>query len=112
VSNIFAQNIMSMVAGNVDQIAQIQSLSNFASTLSSGGTLGAPKTYYVGNTLTAASGIPFGGTLSATLPNYIGIDDDITSTPLPGGGALLDGAIVAKIISGAHGTRIFSGGGI
>ena len=43
VNNLFAQNIMSMVAGNVDQVAAIQKLTNYG-VYAVNGILGASKT--------------------------------------------------------------------
>jgi hypothetical protein len=99
VNNISAANIMSMVAGNVEQVAQIQSLTNYSVNIT-GGVYGSTK-------LVAA--VPYSGTLSATLPNYISPSGDIVNSPLPGGGVLLDGAFVAKNIRNPKSIRDFSG---
>jgi hypothetical protein len=99
VNNVFAENIMSMVAGNVDQVSLIQSLTDYGVT-TSGGILGAAKT---------VSDLPFSGTLSTTAPNYISTSGTIVDTPLPGGGALLDGAFLAKNIRIIKSIRDFQG---
>jgi hypothetical protein len=98
VTNIRAQSIMSMIAGNVEQVDLIQSLTNYAVTVN-GGNYGANK---------IASSIPgFVGVLNQL--NYISADGLLTDTPLPGGGALLDGAILAKNNRVPQGIRDFPG---
>jgi hypothetical protein len=99
VSNVYAENIMSMVAGSVDQVALIESLTNYGVTIANG-ILGAQKTAYV-NTAS--------GTLSTTEPNYIGIGGNIVDTPLPGGTILIDGAFVAMNIRDIQSIRDFQG---
>ncbi|MEA3187186.1 MAG: hypothetical protein QOD99_1016, partial [Chthoniobacter sp.] len=95
VSNVHARNIMSMVAGSVDRIASIQSLTNYGSTIQ-GGILGADKDID-----------SFGRNNDGHGHNYtIGLPPDFltnnnpatgvyTASPDPGT-KLVDGAIVAK----------------
>jgi len=98
VTNIRAENIMSMVAGNVDQVAQIQSLTNYNVTIL-GGILGSNKTL---------SSIPgYTGVIGQL--NYIDPQGNLVDTPLPGGGALLDGAFMAKNHRNILGIRDFNG---
>jgi hypothetical protein len=108
VANIYAQNIMSIVAGNVDQVAQVQSLTNYNATVS-GGQYGSNKT--------ASSHAGYTGILGNL--NYITAsgqfvtapvgDSNSDATPLPGGGELIDGALVAKNIRKLKGPRDFEG---
>jgi hypothetical protein len=99
VTNVFAENIMSMVAGNVDKVSLIQSLTDYGVTIS-GGILGANK---------IASSIPgFAGVLGQL--NYIDpLTGEISDTPLPGGGPLIDGAFLAKNIRVIESIRDFQG---
>ncbi|MGA3171260.1 MAG: hypothetical protein ABSE62_09610 [Chthoniobacteraceae bacterium] len=106
VSNVFAEQIMSMVAGNVNNVALIQSVTNYGSTIS--GKLGASKDVWY-NPLTLADQYSVGATLLGAGPgpgpdnpdqlNYIGqFGGNIggySNSPLPGGGELIDGAIAA-----------------
>ena len=102
VNNIIATNIMSMVAGNVDQVDFIQNLTNYKTYGSGGfgsGILGANKT---------ASSLPgFTGILGGL--NYINAAGTLVNTPIPGGGALLDGAFMAKNERQPSGVRDFIG---
>ena len=102
VANIYAENIMSMIAGNVDQVAQIQSLTNYNVTIT-GGILGSNKT--------ASSHPGYVGVLGTL--NYINAAGQLESgpnaTPLPGGGELLDGAFVARNIRVLKSARDFEG---
>jgi hypothetical protein len=77
-------NLTSAVAGSVDRIAAIQSISGIKSS----GLLGSDK-------------IPLGNT-----PDYL----DAASNPVNNvalGGSLIDGAIVGKVITGISGQRVF-----
>jgi hypothetical protein len=79
----------------------IQSLSNFG--VIPGGILGANKTAYydpVTNTT-----YPNEGTLGNL--NYISTSGALVNTPLPGGGELIDGAIIAKNIPILESSRQF-----
>lgn len=93
VSSFSANNIMSMVAGSVDRIAAIRSISGIS--VSSGGILGA----YKNTPIAHAPGSPL----------YLA-PDGVTQIPSPvQGGRLMDGAIVTQINnSGLLGARIFS----
>jgi len=98
VTNVHAENIMSMIAGNVDQVDLIQRLTNYGVTIN-GGVLGADK---------VTSSIPgFVGALGQL--DYISANGLLTTTPLPGGGALIDGAILAKNIRNIQSARDFQG---
>jgi hypothetical protein len=107
VSNVHAANIMSMIAGNVDQVDSIQNLSNFG--VLSGGILGANKVVYYD---------PFTGATVSASPsdnvafeigqlNYLNSDGHYEMTPLPGGGSLVDGAIIAKNLPELQSERQF-----
>ena len=101
VNNVHAQNIMSMIAGNVDQVQAIQSLTNYGSTISSGGgILGANKHVYYNPTTgmdqTVVDGVDLTLTSQTSPGNYIAANGTYSHTPLPGGGELIDGAFVAK----------------
>lgn len=93
VSTFSANNIMSMVAGSVDRIAAIRSISGIS--VSSGGILGA----YKNTPIAHAPGSPL----------YLAADG-VTQIPSPvQGGRLMDGAIVTQINNtGLLGARIFS----
>jgi hypothetical protein len=118
VSNISATNIMSMVAGDVDQVDLIQSLTNYGVTTGNG-TLGANKIiYYDEAVATPFATIPTdpfitvepnGTPLALGNLNYISTDGAYTNTPLPGGGELIDGAFVAKNIRDIVSPRDFVG---
>lgn len=82
VANVAAQNIMSAVAGSVDRIASIQAISNVRVT-TTGGIFGADKAD-PGN----------GGALGTK--DYLMPDGTETHDRPYIGGALIDGAIVAK----------------
>ena len=109
VTNIHAENIMSMVAGNVEQVSAIKSLTNYGLTVSTG-ILGAPKkvSYILPNFGPNPVGFP-------TALNYITVDGTLTTTPqlldtwLTGGGALLDGALLASNVRTTLSTRDFVG---
>jgi hypothetical protein len=112
VTNIHAENIMSMVAGNVEQVSLIQSLTNYGVTIN-GGILGAPKSeFYDPVTMQfqdyiANSTPPI--VLVAGPLNYLNANLAYTNTPLPGGGILIDGAFVAKNIRTILSPRDFEG---
>lgn len=93
VSDFTANNIMSMVAGSVDRIAAIKSISGI--TVSPGGILGAYKNTPVAHA--ANSTVYFAA-------------DGVTQVPTPVlGGKLMDGAIVTQNNNaGIQGSRIFS----
>ena len=94
VNNVHAENIMSMVAGNVEQVAPIESLTNYGVTIG-GGILGASKL------VSAIPGFTVNPATYPTVVNYITPQGQLTLTPqeldtwLSGGGALLDGAFFA-----------------
>jgi hypothetical protein len=101
VSNVHAENIMSMIAGNVDQVDLIQNLSDFG--VIAGGILGANKqAYYDPVTETL---FPDEGTLGNL--NYLSTSGALVNSPLPGGGELIDGAIIAKNIPVLESARQF-----
>jgi len=83
VSNFKAKNIMSMVAGSVDRISAIQTITNLTVP---GGILGAYKTTPVGF-------IP--GVHTPSIPLYFDPNGNPTNVATPGG-ALMDGAILAN----------------
>lgn len=103
VTNIHAENIMSMVAGNVDKIALIQSLTNYGVTITDG-VLGANKIAYYNPVAGVIQDIGVLGQL-----NYINPDGSVGMTPLPGGGELIDGAFVAMNIRHIESPRDFQG---
>lgn len=86
VTNVKATNIMSMVAGSVDRIAAIQSISGI--TVSAGGILGDDK-----------------GTLGQLDYNDSSFND---VQDIQVGYQLIDGAIVGKVVSGISGQRVFT----
>ncbi len=95
VTNVHAANIMSMIAGNVDQVDLIQSITNYGVTIN-GGILGAEKDVYF-NPQAGFDQYNVGGTPLTVGPlNYISPAGTYSNSPLPGGGELVDGAIVAK----------------
>lgn len=98
VSNFSARNIMSMVAGSVDRISAILSLSNVS--VIPGGVLGAYKTASVHAYIPHAANEPM---------YYAGVNGTGGPTGTAGvGGSLLDGAIVAVAKpAGFTGPRIF-----
>jgi len=105
VANVHADNIMSMIAGNVDQVALIQSLSNFG--VPAGGILGASIPSYF-NPITGAVETTIDGTqLSSSNLNYLNVNGGLVTNPLPGGGELIDGAIMAKNIPVLQSARQF-----
>jgi len=94
VTNVHAENIMSMIAGNVDQVALIQSLSDFG--VPAGGILGASVPIYF-NPVSGGTESTINGTqLSGSNLNYLNTSGVLVTNPLPGGGELIDGAIMAK----------------
>jgi hypothetical protein len=101
VSNVHAENIMSMIAGNVDQVAAIQNLSNFG--VISGGVLGAAIPSYfnpIGDIANPAGFVETainGAALSSQNVNYLNVNGGLTNNPLvpTDGGELIDGAIIA-----------------
>lgn len=76
VANVSASNIMSAVAGSVERIASIQAISNIVVT-TTGGTFGANKA-------------------DQSMKDYFKPDGTLTHDRAYIGGALIDGAIVAK----------------
>jgi hypothetical protein len=111
VTNVGASNIMSMIAGNVDQVQLIQSLVETPAfiqanhlqpdgLISATGIFGAPK---------LVSALGYTSQIVPGALNYISPNGLLTDTPLPGGGALIDGAIVAKNIRTIYGLRDFEG---
>jgi hypothetical protein len=109
VSDVHAQNIMSMVAGNVDQVELIRSLTDYGSTLTAGGILGANKTVYYN----PVTGLDYTAVGAATLQlgdlNYLSSSGALVTTPLPGGGELIDGAFLAQNIRRIESPRDFQG---
>jgi hypothetical protein len=93
-SGFTARGVMSMVAGSVDQIASILSISKF--NIGPGGALGSAKNTPVAHP--SSTNVYFSG------PNQTGTQG--ISVTL--GGSLMDGAIVAQVNStGLLGNRIF-----
>ena len=86
-----------LIAGNVDDVSLIQKLSDYGVTVN-GGVLGASKTVYY-NPLTGVDQptAPDGTPLSASNLNYVNYEGYYTNNPLPGGGELIDGAVVSII---------------
>jgi hypothetical protein len=93
VDSVSARNILSMIAGSVDRVDLIERLTNYRVTIG-GGVVGADK-----DTPPGSSGSV----------DYLDQDGNLTNTPLPGGGSLLDGAIVAKNIRAILSARDFQG---
>lgn len=87
VSNLVARSILSMVAGSVDNIAAIQVLSGI-SLSDPNGVFGGDK--------------PVLGQL-----DYLNQDGSLNNTGPVLGGALIDGAVVAKSLGGLTGPRVF-----
>ena len=109
VTNVHAENIMSMVAGNVEQVDLIQRLTDYGVTIT-GGILGAPKSvFYDPATMQVQPYVVFGTPLVAGPLNYVSATGLQTNTPLPGGGILIDGAFVAKNIRTILSPRDFEG---
>jgi hypothetical protein len=79
-TSVLASNIMSAVAGSVDRIASIQSLTN-VDVRTIGGIYGADKA------------VPPPATFGSV--DYLDADGNLVTTPVLGG-ELLDGAIIAK----------------
>jgi hypothetical protein len=96
VTNVHASNIMSMIAGNVDQVDLIQKLTDYGVTVA-GGIVGAFKAVAdpAFNVTIPASHITPGNPLYQA-PLYISSIDALVNNPLPAGGELIDGAILAK----------------
>jgi hypothetical protein len=100
VNNVVARAIMSMVAGNVDQVTYIQSLTNYSVSVK-GGILGAPK---------LVSDLGYTNDIIAGDLNYINPDGDVEHTGAPlDGGALIDGAFMALNIRPLQSNRDFEG---
>lgn len=101
VTNFTARSIMSMVAGSVDRIAAINTISGINLT-SPGGVLGAYKTVPVGPQIPPA--VPHG----PSNPLYYN-SDGVTENSTPEiGGVLMDGAVLAQNNnSGLTGSRLF-----
>jgi hypothetical protein len=108
VSNVHAENIMSMVAGNVDQVDLIRSLTNYGVTITDG-ILGATKTEYYNPVTGADESVVDGKALVATQIKYFEVDGALDTTPLPGGGELIDGAFLAQNIRKIQSPRDFQG---
>jgi hypothetical protein len=104
VNGFKAQNIMSMVAGSVDRIAAISSVSGLQ--LQFGGTIiGAEKTAYIDPN---NSDLPVQRKSPATYwapPNTNG--DYVTTNAARPGGVLWDGAVLARKYSGPSSIRVF-----
>lgn len=97
--NVSAQHIMSAVAGNVDQIAAIQVLSNVRVTVV-GGEYGSDKSVWGspsggGTSATSADGHIFSAGSTPGSFDYLNADGTYIDKPVIGG-RLVDGAIVAK----------------
>ncbi len=109
VTNIQAENIMSMVAGNVYQVSLIQDLTQYGITVN-GGVLGSSKAVWYnpesGMDQTTISGVPLG---NPNQLNYISPNGGYSTTPLPGGGELVDGAFIAMNIRTIESIRDFQG---
>ena len=108
VSNVHAENIMSMIAGNVDRVSLIQSLTNYGVTIN-GGILGANKDVYYNPETETVQNTVDGVTLTLGPLNYVAPDGAYSNTPLPGGGELVDGAFVAMNIRTIESPRDFQG---
>lgn len=106
VSSVRASNIMSMIAGSVDQIASIQNLSNITVT-TTGGIFGADKTMDSFGRTDDGHGNPYH---TGTPTDYLTNDDPTTgvytATPQTGG-KLVDGAIIAKNVRPLQSVRDF-----
>ena len=108
VTNIHAENIMSMVAGNVDQVSIIRKLTDYGVTITDG-ILGANKNIFYNPVTTTDDTIVDGTTLALGDLNYIYPDGALRNTPLPGGDALIDGAFLAQNIRKIQSPRDFQG---
>jgi hypothetical protein len=108
VSNVHAENIMSMVAGNVDQVSIIRKLTDYGVTITDG-ILGANKNIFYNPVTTTDDTIVDGTTLALGDLNYIYPDGALRNTPLPGGDALIDGAFLAQNIRKIQSPRDFQG---
>jgi hypothetical protein len=110
VTDVHAENIMSMIAGNVDDISLIHNLTDYGTTIN-GGILGASKGVWydpqTGTTETIVDGVTLAG--PTTQLNYIAPDGSYSATPLPGGGELIDGAFVAFNFRTVESIRDFQG---
>ena len=93
ISGITARSIMSMVAGSVDRIAAIQSVSGISHS-DPNGVFGSDKDD------------PGNANVQGTI-DYYNLNGTENHTGPVIGGRLLDGAVVAKAITGITGTRVF-----
>lgn len=101
VNGFSALNIMSMVAGSVNRISAILSLSGVSVPV--GGVLGAYKNTPVPHQDAFNPQVPLSG------PLYFGPDGSTTSSAIPGG-RLMDGAIVTNLPTSLQGPRVFPKG--
>lgn len=119
VAGFAAKDIMSMVAGSVDRIAAITSVSGIQ--LVNGGTnIGVVKNYYINpNTLEESVVSPelrkeyptifFGSPVSPSTPVPPGFQPYQILPNASGGGDLIDGAVVTKKYSGPFSNFVFPG---
>lgn len=101
VNGFTAQNIMSMVAGSVNRISAILTLTGV--NVPVGGILGAYKNTPVAHQDAFDPNVPNSG------PLYYGPNGQLTSSALPGG-RLMDGAIVTALPTALQGPRVFPKG--